>query len=193
MSGSSSPPFGRPPGSCPSGPPRRGTAGTGAPSRTRRPNPPTAFDAGRGACAATGYARNPCSRERATFRRKVAPLVLMSHLLDAIAGVPNACEPLPVIVTGGQPSAEHLAALQRAGCDVVLDLRESMEPRPYRTPDAVRAAGLEYVNIPFGHGAISDATFEAADAINEAMRIGTRNAGLLEQALEYVRRKRQAT
>lgn len=156
----------------------------------------------------------------------------MSHLLDAIAGVPNACEPLPGIVTGGQPSAEHLAALQRAGCDVVLDLRESMEPRPYRTPDAVRAAGLEYVNIPFGHGAISDATFEAAlrsvrqlggqkrvlvhcssgsrvgaalipylmldqgfeeeDAINEAMRIGTRNAGLLEQALDYARRAKAA-
>ena len=156
----------------------------------------------------------------------------MSQLLDAIAGVPNACEPLPGIVTGGQPSVEHLAALQRAGCDVVLDLREPMEPRPYRTPDAVRAAGLEYVNIPFGHGAIGDATLEAAlrtvrqlggqkrvlvhcssgnrvgaalipylmldqgfeqeDAINEAMRIGTRNAGLLEQALDYARRAKAA-
>ena len=156
----------------------------------------------------------------------------MSQLLEAIAGVPNACEPLPGIVTGGQPSVEHLAALQRAGCDVVLDLREPMEPRSYRTPDAVRAAGLEYVNIPFGHGAIGDATFEAAlrtvrqlggqkrvlvhcssgnrvgaalipylmldqgfeeeDAISEATRIGTRNAGLLEQALDYARRAKAA-
>ncbi len=152
----------------------------------------------------------------------------MSQLLDAIAGVVNACEPLPGIVTGGQPSAEHLAALKRAGCDVVLDLREPMEPRPYRTPDTVRAAGLEYVNIPFGQGEISDTTFEAAlrtvrqlggqkrvlvhcssgnrvgaalipylildkgfeeeDAINEAMRIGMRNAGLMEQALDYAKR-----
>jgi len=157
----------------------------------------------------------------------------MSHLLDAIAGVANACEPLPGIVTGGQPTAEHLAALKRAGCDVVLDIREPMEPRPYRTPDAVRAAGLEYVNIPFGQGDISDATFEAAlrtvrqlggrkrvlvhcstgsrvgaalipylmldqafeeeDAVNEALRIGTRSAALLEQALEYVRRNRAET
>ena len=86
----------------------------------------------------------------------------MSELLDAITGLANACEPLPGIVTGGQPTAEHLAALKRAGCDVVLDLREPMEPRPYRAPDAVRAAGLEYVNIPFGQGEIGDATFEAA-------------------------------
>jgi len=156
----------------------------------------------------------------------------MSHLLDAITGLANACEPLPGIVTGGQPTAEHLVALKGAGGDVVLDLREPMEPRPYRTPDAVRAAGLEYVNIPFGQGDIRDATFEAAlrtvrqlagrkrvlvhcssgsrvgaalvpylmldqafeeeDAINEAMRIGTRNAGLLEQALDYARRAKAA-
>jgi len=30
------------------------------------------------------------------------------------------------------------------------------------------------------------------DAINEAMRIGTRNAGLLEQALDYARRAKAA-
>ena len=156
----------------------------------------------------------------------------MSQLLEAIAGLANACEPLPGIVTGGQPTAEHLVALKGAGGDVVLDLREPMEQRPYRTPDAVRAAGLEYVNIPFGQGDIRDATFEAAlrtvrqlagrkrvlvhcssgsrvgaalipylmldqgfeeeDAINEAMRIGTRNAGLLEQALDYARRAKAA-
>ena len=156
----------------------------------------------------------------------------MSQLLEAIAGLANACEPLPGIVTGGQPTAEHLVALKGAGGDVVLDLREPMEQRPYRTPDAVRAAGLEYVNIPFGQGDIRDATFEAAlrtvrqlagrkrvlvhcssgsrvgaalvpylildqgfeeeDAMNEAMRIGTRNAGLLEQALDYARRAKAA-
>src|SRR5437879_13232350 len=86
----------------------------------------------------------------------------MSQRREAIAGLANACEPLPGIVTGGQPTAEHLVALKGAGGDVVLDLREPMEPRPYRTPDAVRAAGLEYVNIPFGQGDIRDATFEAA-------------------------------
>src|SRR5256885_13532321 len=83
----------------------------------------------------------------------------MSQLLDAIAGIPNACEPIPGIVTGGQPVPEHLAALQRAGCAVMIDLREAMEPRPFKTPDAVVQAGLEYRNIPVGHGAVSDATF----------------------------------
>src|SRR5207247_9625693 len=82
----------------------------------------------------------------------------MSQLLDAIAGVPNACEPIPGIVTGGQPASEHLAALKRAGCAVVIDIREAMEPRPYKTPDVVVQAGLEYRSIPLGHGALSDAT-----------------------------------
>src|SRR5437763_16107655 len=153
----------------------------------------------------------------------------MSQLLDAAAGVANACEPIPGIVTGGQPTLEHLAALKRAGCQVMLDIREPMEPRPFRTPDAVVAAGLEYVNIPVSHGPLADATFDEVratlrrlagkkrvlfycgsgnrvgvtllpyfmldggmseeDAVMEAMRIGMRNAGLMEQALEYVRRR----
>src|SRR5436305_4524686 len=84
----------------------------------------------------------------------------MSQLLDAAGGVPNASEPIPGMVTGGQPGAAQLAALKRAGCELVLDIREPMEPQPYRTPDAVVAAGLEYVNIPVSHGPLSDETFE---------------------------------
>src|SRR5256712_13415690 len=95
----------------------------------------------------------------------------MSQLLDAIAGVPNACEPIHGIVTGGQPAPEHLAALQRAGCAVVIDLREAMEPRPFKTPDAVVQAGLEYRDIPVGHCAVSDATFgPLADPVGEPAR-----------------------
>lgn len=152
----------------------------------------------------------------------------MSQLLDAAAGVPNACEPIPGIVTGGQPTLAQLAALKRAGCEVVLDIREPMEPRPYRTPDAILAAGFEYVNIPVSHGPLADTTFDEvrrtvrdlvgkkrvffycasgnrvgvvllpylmldrgideAAAVTEAMRVGMRNAGLMEEALDYVRR-----
>lgn len=83
----------------------------------------------------------------------------MSQLLDALEGVANAYEPIPGVVTGGQPGLAHLAALKRAGCEVVLDLRDPMEPRPYRVPDSVTAAGLAYRNIPVGHGTIADATF----------------------------------
>src|SRR5256884_8189336 len=92
----------------------------------------------------------------------------MSQLLDAIAGVPNACEPIPGIVTGGQPASEHLAALNRAGCEVVIDIREAMEPRPFKTPAAVVQAVLDHRSIPVGHGAVGDATFaRLLDAVRE--------------------------
>src|SRR5258708_33765171 len=71
----------------------------------------------------------------------------MSQLLDAIAGVANASEPLPGIVTGGQPQASHLAPLKAAGCQVVLDIRDPMEPQPF-SPAAVQALGMEYLNVP---------------------------------------------
>jgi len=91
----------------------------------------------------------------------------MSQLLDAINGVPNACEPIHGIVTGGQPTLEHLAALKRAGGEVVIDLREPMEPQPFR-PAAVTKAGLEYRNIPVGHGTLADATFaRLLDAVRD--------------------------
>jgi len=102
------------------------------------------------------------------MRGKLSPIVPVSQLLDAIAGVPNACEPLPGIVTGGQPAPAHLAALKQAGCAVIIDIREPMEPQPYRTPDAVVAAGLEYRRIPVGHGNVSDTTFaQMSDALRE--------------------------
>jgi rhodanese-related sulfurtransferase len=82
----------------------------------------------------------------------------MSDLLDAITGVPNACEPLAGLVAGGQPQPLHLAALKRAGCEVLLDIRETMEQQPVRVPDDIEAAGLEYINIPVGHSRGSDAT-----------------------------------
>src|SRR5436190_1422209 len=97
----------------------------------------------------------------------------MSQLLDAIAGVPNASEPIPGIVTGGQPTLEHLAALKRAGCKVVIDIREGMEPQPFKRPEAVVQAGLEYRHIPVGHGAVSDATFgRLVDAVRELAVLG---------------------
>jgi protein tyrosine phosphatase (PTP) superfamily phosphohydrolase (DUF442 family) len=82
----------------------------------------------------------------------------MSELLDAIAGIPNASEPVPGLVTGGQPLPRHLAALKQAGCALVLDSRDPMEPRPLDEPEAVAAAGLEYVNVPMGHTRGDDAT-----------------------------------
>jgi len=99
----------------------------------------------------------------------------VSALLAALAGVVNIAEPFPGFVSGGQPDAAHLAALKAAGCQVFLDLRDAMEPRPYRVPDAVTAAGLEYRNIPVEHGAISDSTFDRMRAAAREL-IGARPA-----------------
>jgi protein tyrosine phosphatase (PTP) superfamily phosphohydrolase (DUF442 family) len=94
----------------------------------------------------------------------------MSGLLDAISGVPNASEPLPGLVTGGQPMAPHLAALRQAGCCMVLDCRDPMEPRPMREPEDVVAAGLEYRCIPVGHARGSDATLaQIRDALKASV------------------------
>jgi protein tyrosine phosphatase (PTP) superfamily phosphohydrolase (DUF442 family) len=82
----------------------------------------------------------------------------MSDLLSALAGLPNACEPLAGVVTGGQPTAEHIHALKGAGCEVVLDVRDPMEPRPLDEPAAVRAAGMEYLNIPISGAHLTDET-----------------------------------
>ena len=89
----------------------------------------------------------------------------MSDLLNAFAGLPNAAEPLPGWITGGQPTAEQLAAFKRAGGEVVLDNRDPMEPRPIDEPQAVRAAGLEYVLLPLAHGAISLDTMKQMHAM----------------------------
>jgi protein tyrosine phosphatase (PTP) superfamily phosphohydrolase (DUF442 family) len=82
----------------------------------------------------------------------------MSDLLRAVSGLSNACEPFPGLVTGGQPTADHLAALKRAGCEVVLDIRDPMEPRPFDEPAAVRSAGMEYLNIPVSGATMTDET-----------------------------------
>ncbi len=84
----------------------------------------------------------------------------MSSPVEALAGVPNACRLLPTVVTGGQPSAAHLAAFHAAGGKIVLDLRDPMEPRPLDEPATVTSLGMEYVNVPVGPGTLTDATLE---------------------------------
>ena len=79
----------------------------------------------------------------------------MSELLASLAGVPNAAEPVPGWITGGQPTEQQLKAFKAAGGQVVLDNRDPMEPRPFDEPSAVRAAGLEYINLPIVHGAVT--------------------------------------
>jgi protein tyrosine phosphatase (PTP) superfamily phosphohydrolase (DUF442 family) len=84
----------------------------------------------------------------------------VSNLLAAFAGLPNAAEPVPGWVTGGQPTEQQIKAFKAAGGQVVLDNRDPMEPRPFDEPATVRAAGLEYISLPIVHGAVTTDTMK---------------------------------
>jgi protein tyrosine phosphatase (PTP) superfamily phosphohydrolase (DUF442 family) len=97
----------------------------------------------------------------------------MTTTFDAIAGVANACQALPQVLTGGQPNAQQLAALKAAGGTLVLDIRDPMEPRPLDEPATLRNLGLAYVNIPVGPGTLNDATLERILGVLRGHRDGT--------------------
>ena len=79
---------------------------------------------------------------------------------EAIRGVPNACQVLPTVVTGGQPTPEQLDALAKSGNAIVVDMREPMEPRAFDEPALVRELGMEYKLVPVGPHTMSDTTLE---------------------------------
>lgn len=87
--------------------------------------------------------------------------------LDVIADVVRACQPLPRLITSGQPAERHFAALKAAGVGIVLDLRDPMEPRPLDEPAVVAGLGMEYVNVPLGTGTLND---ESAGTILGVLR-----------------------
>ena len=91
----------------------------------------------------------------------------MADLLAALAGTPNASVPLPHLVTAGQPSAAALEAFRHAGGQVVLDIRDPMEPRPFDEPKLVRDLGMEYVNVVVRQGDLND---DAMDRVLEVVR-----------------------
>jgi protein tyrosine phosphatase (PTP) superfamily phosphohydrolase (DUF442 family) len=80
--------------------------------------------------------------------------------VEALQGVANACQILPTVVTGGQPSAANLTAFKAAGGEIVLDLRDPMEPRSLDEAASVRSLGMDYVNVPVAAGTMSDETLE---------------------------------
>lgn len=80
--------------------------------------------------------------------------------LDAFATLPNAAEPVTGWVTGGQPTAEQLKAFKAMGGEVVVDNRDPMEPKPFDEPATARALGLEYINLPIVHGAVTTDTMK---------------------------------
>jgi protein tyrosine phosphatase (PTP) superfamily phosphohydrolase (DUF442 family) len=84
----------------------------------------------------------------------------MTSAFQALSGVPNACQILPHVITGGQPNAAQFRALRDAGGKIVLDIRDPMETRLVDEPALVRELGMEYVNIPVRAGSLDDATLD---------------------------------
>ena len=78
--------------------------------------------------------------------------------MAALIGLANESEPVSGWITGGQPTEQHLKAFKAAGGEVVVDNRDPMEPRPFDEPALARALGLEYVNVPIVHGAVTTET-----------------------------------
>jgi protein tyrosine phosphatase (PTP) superfamily phosphohydrolase (DUF442 family) len=89
----------------------------------------------------------------------------MSKAFQAMSGVPNACQILPNVITGGQPAAEQLEALGKTDDAIVLDLRDPMESRPIDEPALVRRLGMEYVNVPVRAGSLDDPTLDRILAV----------------------------
>jgi protein tyrosine phosphatase (PTP) superfamily phosphohydrolase (DUF442 family) len=95
--------------------------------------------------------------------------VAMPTPFDALADIPNACQPLPDLVTGGQPNEEQLVAFRAAGGQVVIDIRAPHEPRPLDEVAVTQRLGLEYIVIPVTTGEVTDATLERiVDALRKA-------------------------
>jgi protein tyrosine phosphatase (PTP) superfamily phosphohydrolase (DUF442 family) len=84
----------------------------------------------------------------------------VTSAFEAVQSITNACQLLPNVVTGGQPTAANLEAFKAAGGALVLDLRDPMEPRALDEPATARRLGLEYVNVPVGAGTLSDQTLD---------------------------------
>ena len=81
-------------------------------------------------------------------------------LLPSMPGLINGAEPLPWLITAGQPSLAQLEAAQQAGVTAVIDLRDPMEQRPFDEPAEVKRLGMTYHNFPVSGGALDDATLD---------------------------------
>jgi protein tyrosine phosphatase (PTP) superfamily phosphohydrolase (DUF442 family) len=84
----------------------------------------------------------------------------MPTTFQALERVPNACQILPNVVTGGQPTTADLEAFRASGGGLVLDLRDPMEPRPLDEAATTERLGLEYLVVPVTAGTMTDATIE---------------------------------
>ncbi|HEY5667209.1 MAG TPA: sulfur transferase domain-containing protein [Gammaproteobacteria bacterium] len=107
-------------------------------------------------------------------QRRMTPGALKNPVLwlFLLAGFPaiggaqllNEAEPLPGIVTAGQPDAAELAELAEKGFVTVIDLRGEGEDRGFAEPAVVEDLGMSYISLPISGG--ESITYENAAALD---------------------------
>ncbi|HEX5043125.1 MAG TPA: protein tyrosine phosphatase family protein [Candidatus Polarisedimenticolaceae bacterium] len=113
------------------------------------------------------------------MRKTLLPALLLTALLPAGAqslelppgtpAIPNAAVPLQGLLSGGQPTPEHLAEAARAGYRTVINLRDPSEPGFAWEAEKVKALGMDYVSLPVaGAASLTRETVERFDAVLDA-------------------------
>ena len=81
--------------------------------------------------------------------------------------LPNAKQPEPDLLTGGQPSEADLRAAAAAGYKTVINLRPGSEMAGFDESGLVESLGMHFISIPIGGGA--DLTEEHARRLDRAI------------------------
>jgi hypothetical protein len=104
-------------------------------------------------------------------------------ILEIVPGLANAACPVPEVLTGGQPTEEHLKTFVEHGYRTVLDLRAPDEARPYDEPEAVRRLGLEYVSLPVTPDTLTDDTFARFRSLMRDQGVGEPGGSVADSLL----------
>jgi uncharacterized protein (TIGR01244 family) len=81
--------------------------------------------------------------------------------------IPHAAVPLQGLLSGGQPTPEHLEQAARAGYRTVINLRAPSEPGFAWEAEKVKALGMDYVALPVAGAA--DLTRENVERFDAAL------------------------
>src|SRR5256885_4026010 len=65
-------------------------------------------------------------------RSTLFPYTTLFRSLSAFAGLPNAAEPVPGWITGGQPTEQQIKGFKAAGGQVLLDNRDPIDRKSTR-------------------------------------------------------------
>jgi len=79
----------------------------------------------------------------------------------------NRADPLPGVVTSGQPNQESIRELADAGYVAVIDLRAPDEDRGFDEKAVVEATGMSYITLPIAGAA--GVTYENASLLDDIL------------------------